>query len=175
MHHITLNGTGSNDRHLNDKIIKGAWTHARQEIHLRSALNLKHPNAICPTQHIVNVRIFRRQGRKTIRHPMMHGDQIKGFADTGQHAQSQNIHLQNTQAVDIILVPTDHSTPFHCGVLDWHQLIQPSIGHDKPANMLRQMSRKTDHLIDQSHGLAKVRITGIKTNFSHTAGLQAFG
>ena len=106
---------------------------------------------------------------------MMHCDEIKGFANTGQHAQSQNIHLQNAQAIDIILVPTDDSAPFHRGVLDWYQLIQPSISNDKPANMLRQMPRKTDHLIDQSHSLAQARIAGIETNFSHTAGLQTFG
>ena len=87
MHHAPLNGTGAHNRHFDHQIIKGLRFHAGQEIHLRPAFHLKHPNRIGATQHVIGVLILLWDGPNTQGFALMLGDQIKGFADTGQHAQ----------------------------------------------------------------------------------------
>ncbi len=87
VHHAPLNGTGAHDRNLDHQIIKGLRLHAGQEIHLRPAFHLKYANRICAAQHVIGVRILLWDGSNAKSFALMLGDQVKGFADTGQHAQ----------------------------------------------------------------------------------------
>ena len=84
-------------------------------------------------------------------------DQIKAFADTGEHPKRQDIDLQNIQSVDIILVPFDDRAVIHRGVFDRAKLIQSPLGDDKPADMLAQMSRKPDDFTNQLDGQRQTR------------------
>ena len=93
MDHITLNGAGPDDRHLDHKIIKRSWPHARQEIHLCPALDLKNAQTVCLAEHVIDDRILGRESGKTVFHTVVQGDQVKGFADAREHTQSQHIDL----------------------------------------------------------------------------------
>ena len=55
-------------------------------------------------------------------------DQRKGLADAGQHAERQDIDLQNAERVEIVLVPFDDGAVLHRRVLDRHQLGQAARG-----------------------------------------------
>ena len=136
MHHAALNGTGAHDGHLYHQIIENPGLHPGQEIHLRAAFNLKHPDGIGLTQHVIGGRIRLRYGSNRQGRPTIFSDQIKAFANAGQHAKAKDVDLQNAQGVDIILVPFDGGAVVHRGVFNRAHLIQPSARDDEPADML---------------------------------------
>ena len=71
VHHVALNGPGPDDRHLDHQIIEGARAHARQEVHLRAAFHLKDAHTISLTEHVIDLRILRRQCGQRVIQPMM--------------------------------------------------------------------------------------------------------
>ncbi len=62
--------------------------------------------------------------------------QVKTFGDTGQHPQRQNIHLEDAQGINVILVPFDKTALGHRAVSNRHHLGQGPFGQDKSAHML---------------------------------------
>ena len=172
MHHITLDRTGTHNRHLDDQIIKRAWLHPWQEIHLRPALDLKHPDTIGAAQHIIDFRILLRQRRQRIARAVMLGHQIKCLTNTTQHAKAQYIDLENTQSIDVILVPTNDCAILHCGVLDRHQFVKPALGNNKATNMLAEMTGKADNVFDQRHGPLQMAIGRIEADLPQAVILQ---
>ena len=76
-------------------------------------------------------------------------DQRKSFADRGQNSQSEAIHLQNPQGIEVVLVPLDYRPVVHSRIFDGHQLTERALAHDHSADMLAQVPRKSDQLPDQ--------------------------
>jgi len=160
MHHAALNRAGPHDGDLTHQIVELARAHAGQEVQLRPAFDLKDANRIGAAQHVIDLRIFGRDIGQCQALPAMSGQKIKGLADAGQHAQRQNIHLQKAQCVDVVLVPFDDGAVLHRGVLDGTEFVQPPLGDDKAADMLRQMTRKADDFPDQLRASVTRRSAG---------------
>ena len=123
MNHIALNGAWTNEGHFNDQIIKFSGFKARQHIHLGAAFNLKHPDGISLLQHFINGGIFARHGGQLIRFTFMNTDEVKRFANAGENAQCQNIHLHHAQHVNIVFIPFDEVTILHGGGAYGHAFI----------------------------------------------------
>ena len=147
MHHIALNGTGANDGDFNDKIIKCARAHTRQEIHLRAALDLKDAECVRDTEHIIDFGVFLRNRRQCVRLAFPRAQKMKGLADTGQHTEGEDINFQHTNFINIILIPLNDGAVCHGGILNRAHLIKTARCDNKAANMLREMPRKTDNLM----------------------------
>ena len=158
MHHIALNRPRAHNRNLDHQIIKLARFEARQHIHLRAALDLKNAERIPLAQHRIGFRILARDSRERQRAPVMLLQQIEAFLDASEHAEGQHIHFQNTQSLNIILVPLDKRAVGHRAIANRHCLGKRALGEDKTADMLREMPRHSDHLLGQGKHAAKVRI-----------------
>ena len=63
MHHVALERSGPDDRHLDDEIIKIAWFQPRQHRNLGARLNLEHANGVAAANHVIDPRVFRRHIR----------------------------------------------------------------------------------------------------------------
>jgi hypothetical protein len=95
MHHVTLNGAGPHDGDFDDQIIKIPGLEARQHAHLGPAFHLEYTDAVAITQHVIDQRVFRWNGDKAQIPAITPSDQIKGLVNASQHAETQNIHLQD--------------------------------------------------------------------------------
>ena len=93
-------------------------------------------------------------------------DQIKRLADARQHPKRQHIDLEDTQAVDIILVPWDHRAVVHRGVFHRHQFIQAPLGDDEAPDMLRQVAGKALNFLNQFHRLAQAFVGRVKPDLA---------
>ena len=82
----------------------------------------------------------------------MIGDEIKTFADAGQHAQRQHIDLHHVQGIDIVLVPLDEGAVVHRGIADRHIRIEPILRQHIAADMLRQVPREFDQFSGELDG-----------------------
>ena len=69
-------------------------------------------------------------------------DQIEALAQARQHAEPQHVDLVDLEDIEIVLVPFDDGAVIHGGVLDRHQLVEPTLGQDEAADMLRKMTWK---------------------------------
>ena len=101
--------------------------------------------------------------------PVMRPDQVKAFANAGQHPQRQNVDLQNPQRVDIVLVPFNKCAVRHRPVANRHRVRQRPLGQDKAADMLAQMPRHPDHLPRHDQGAPQQRTRQIDTGLARVA------
>ena len=175
MDHIALDGAGADDGDLNHQIVKGAGAHTRQEVHLRAALDLKNADTVGAAEHVVNICVLGWEGRQAVRLVVVQLEQIKAFADAGQHAKRQNIDLQNAKCVDIVFVPADDRAVLHRGVFDGHKFIQPPFGHDKAADMLAEVARKADDFKNQIHRQPQAMVVRVKADLAHAVFFETVG
>ena len=145
VHHIPLNGPGAHDRHLDHQIVKLPGPQPGQHVHLGTAFHLKHADAVTTAEHVIDLRVFVRGCIKRELPPVIRGNQVKTFADAGQHAKCQDIDLEDPKSVDVILVPLDEGPVGHSPVANRHRLAQGALGQDKAAHVLAQMPRHADH------------------------------
>ena len=87
-------------------------------------------------------------------------DQREGSADAGQHAERQDVDLENAERVEIVLVPFDDGAVRHRRVFDRHQFGQRPAGDDEAADVLRQVPRKADQLVARSSARRRLRSRG---------------
>jgi hypothetical protein len=62
--------------------------------------------------------------------------QIEAALQAGQHAQGEDVDLEDADGVEIVLVPFDAGALLHRGVLDRDHLVEPAAGDDEAADML---------------------------------------
>ena len=172
MHHIALNRSRSDNRHLDHQIVKGARFQARQHGHLGAALDLEHAQAVALAQHVVHRPVLGRHGGQIEGPLIMLGQKVKGFAHAAEHAKGQDIDLQNAEGVEIVLIPFDDRALGHRGVFNRHQFIEPAAGHHEAADMLRQMARKADQLARQVERQAQPPIIGVEPQFADARVVQ---
>ena len=136
MDHIALNRSGTDNGHLNDQIIETDRLEARQHAHLRPALDLKDPDRIGLTEHLIDRRILARHGGEAKVAAIGIADQIKAPANGAEHAQGQHIDLHHLEGVNIVLVPLDKGAGRHRRIADGHGLDQIAAREDEAADML---------------------------------------
>src|SRR5690606_34144525 len=94
---------------------------------------------------------------------------VKGFADGRQHAQSQAVHLENAQRVDVVLVPLNEGAVFHGRVFDGDQLVKPRACDDKPAHVLRQVARLAPQARDQLNQQGAAAVVFAHAGLAHAS------
>ena len=90
--------------------------------------------------------------------------QIETALQAGQHAQGEDVDLENADGVEIVLVPFDAGALLHRRVLDRHHLVEPAAGDDEAADVLGEMPRKADQLAREREHPGKLRVGGIEPN-----------
>ena len=75
--------------------------------------------------------------------------QGEGLADAGEHAEAKDVDFEQTEGVEIVLVPFDHGTVFHGGIADRDDLRQRPAGQHEAADMLGQMAGEADQLLGE--------------------------
>ncbi len=172
--HVALDGTGADDGDLDHQVIEIARAQARQHGHLGPAFHLKDPDGIAPAQHVVDRLVLRRDRRQVVAFAMVLGDQIKALADTGQHAQGQQVDLQHPQRIQIVLVPFDHRAVRHGRVGDRHHFRERPPGDDEAAHVLRKMAGKAGQFPRQVDGHGHGGIVRVQADFPHLVAFHLF-
>ncbi len=150
VNHFALDRPRADNRHLNRQIVKTARPDAGQHVHLGAAFNLENADAVAAPQHGINIGRIIGHAVQRIAGAAGGRDQIKCLGNARQHPQRQHIDLHQPQCVNIILVPFDERPVRHGGVADWHQFIQPPGGQHKAADVLRQMARGHQQLLNNA-------------------------
>ena len=90
--------------------------------------------------------------------------QREALGNAGEHAQRQHVHFHQPEFVDVILVPFDEGAPCHGAIVDGHGLVEPILGQHEAADMLREMARELEDLLDEMVEPADLGIVGIEAS-----------
>ena len=145
--HVPLNRPWTDDRDFDHQIVEAARPKPREHVHLRPALDLEYAQRIAFAQHVVDLRHFARNSRQIPALAIMAFDQAEAFADAGQHSQREHVDLEDSQFLDVVLVPFDEGAVGHRAIAHRDRLDQRSLGQDEPADMLRQVAWHSDQLL----------------------------
>ena len=146
MHHVALDGAGPDDRDLDDEIVEFPRFQARQHRHLGARFDLEDAQRIGAADHVVDAGIFlfhRRQRDRpalVVAYPIMVFQKREGALHARQHAERQNVDLEQADGVEVVLVPLDHLAFGHRRFHDRDDLVEPILGNDETADMLRQVA-----------------------------------
>ena len=149
MNHPPLDRPRPHDRHLDDQIVEAARLEPRQHAHLRPALDLEHADGVGPRHHLIDGRILGRHGGKRQPRPPRRLDLIERPMDGGEHPERQAIDFQDSQLVEIVLVPLDDRAARHRRWLDRHQVAQIATRHHHAADVLAEMAGEADQVADE--------------------------
>ena len=121
VHHVALNGSGPNNRNLDNKIVVTPWPETRQHRHLCARLDLEYAHRVTATNHVVDKRVFcwhRRQCQLTT---VELTNQIEATTNRGQHPEPEHIHFEQTEIFEIHLLPLDNGAIRHRRVFHRHE------------------------------------------------------
>src|SRR5690606_7427907 len=79
-----------------------------------------------------------------------------------QHAEPEDIDLEEPELLEVVLVPLDHGALGHRRVLDRHEAIQRTVRDHEAADVLGQMPRETEDLPDEGSKTFQERTVGIE-------------
>jgi hypothetical protein len=69
-------------------------------------------------------------------------DVLERAADRAQHADGEDVDLEQPERVEVVLVPLDDAPVLHARVLDRHELGHAADGDDEAAGVLREVARE---------------------------------
>ena len=159
--HVALDRAGPNDRDLDDEIVESLGFQTRQHVHLRPALDLEDTQRIPFLQHRVNCRILLLDIGERQSAFAMRLDECEAFADTGEHSQRQNVDLQDTQSLDVVLVPFYEAALGHRAIPYRHGFRKRTLRQDETADMLREMARQADQLVRDGYDAAQMGVSEV--------------
>ena len=178
MHHVALDGAGAHDRHLDDEVVELLRLQPRQHGHLGAALHLEDADGIRLLQHAVDGGVLVLDRGQRRRAAVMGLHEVEGAADAGEHAERQNIDLEDAERIEVVLVPFDGGAVLHRRVHDRTDLVEAVAGDDEAADMLGEVAREAADLLrighDRGHGLLlRVDADPLDVLVAHAAGRPA--
>src|SRR5690606_6407575 len=99
--------------------------------------------------------------------PVAAAQEIQRPADAGQHAERQHIDLHQAHRVDVVLVPLNEGALVHRRVADGDGFVQPPLGQDEAADVLRQVTGELQQRVGQGDGAPDLGVAGVEARLAH--------
>ncbi|GAV36931.1 hypothetical protein ROTAS13_04621 [Roseomonas sp. TAS13] len=124
MHHVALDRAGPDQGDLHHQVVEPRRPQPGQHVHLRPALDLEDAQGVGSPQHGVGPLAVSWHTGKIKIGEAVPAQQVEAAPQAAQHAQRQDIDLEQTERLDVVLVPLQHRPPLHGGVADHGHLDQ---------------------------------------------------
>ena len=102
-------------------------------------------------------------------------EKIETAAQAGEHAERENVDLQNAERIEIVLVPFDRGALGHGRIGDRGDFVEPRAGDDETAGMLRQMARKAGEFAGDLDRQGKPRLVRVEADASRRFRVERTG
>ena len=117
VHGIPLDGPGPDDGDLDHQVVEFPWLGLVERLLLGSRLDLEEADGVDRADHVVDARIVEAQAVEVGPDAMGPLDHLQALGDRGEGAQPQQIHLDEAEVLDVVLVELDHHPALHAGAL----------------------------------------------------------
>ncbi len=161
MDHFADNWPGPDYRDFDHQIVKPLGLHSRQGCHLRAALDLENADRVGAPKHRVHRGIVGWKMRQIDLDALVRADHRDCLFQRGQHPESEQINLDDTEIGAVVLVPLNNHAAGHRGRLERNDFIQRLRGDHHAAAMLSEMARDAlnpAHQLDQHPDSRSFRI-----------------
>ena len=148
MYHRTLNRTGADDRDFDDDIVERARLETRQRVHLRTTLDLEHPDGIGGAHIVVHGLVAGVEQREIDRHAARLPHVHETILQYGEHAQAEQVDLDQARGIEIVAFPLNHGAARHRCRFNRHHGGQRLAREHKAADMNRAMAWELMQTID---------------------------
>src|SRR5674476_1448655 len=122
MNGIALDRSGADEGDFDGQVVEASGLHAGECAHLGPGLHLEHPDGVGPAQQVVDLDQEVEAGQIDLDAVVL-PHQIDHVMEGSQHAQTEEVELDNTGRRAVVLVPLEHAAarhpaPFHRADLD---------------------------------------------------------
>ena len=130
------------ERHLDGQVVEVLRARAEQALHLRAALDLEVADGVRALDLLVDRGIVERDPRQVDRLVVQGRDLDDAVLDRREHAQAEQVDLQEARVGARVLVPLADLPPLHGRGLHRDELHERATRDDHPARVLRDVARK---------------------------------
>ena len=143
VHRPSLDGTGADDRHLDHEIGEAPRPDAGERGHLRPALHLEHPHGVGPAQHVVDGVLLVEHGQVD-RHAVRVADQVDGEVHRFEHAEPEQVELDQTGGGAVVFVPLQGAAPRMARPLHRAHLDDGPVAEHHPSRMQTEVAGEVE-------------------------------
>ncbi len=155
MDRLTLDGSGTDERHLHRQVVEGSGLHSREGGDLGPGLHLEQAHRVGIGQGPVDLRLLGDRGQVHC-HPVGDVDEVDGQMEGVEHAQAQEVELHHPHRRRVVLVPLEDRPSLHPPPLQGDDLPQGTVGdHHSPrvdAEMAGKAVQPPAGVVDQVGG-----------------------
>ena len=146
VHRAALDRPRPHERDLDGQVLEVLGPGAQQHLHLRARLDLEDADGVGGLDLGVGPGVVERGAREVDRLSARSRDQVDAPLDGAQHAQAEQVDLEEARVGARVLVPLAELAALHrCGH-EWHELGQRARRDDHPAGVLREVARQAGDL-----------------------------
>ena len=142
MNGVALDRPRPDDRDLHDQIVQVCRARLGERLHLGPTLHLEDADRVRGLKHLEHFRDVFRQEVEVYRGGAVAFDQLERFVDRGQHAQAEQVQLDQLECLDIALVELDDHSVGHGGTLDRRDVDQRRGRHEHAAGVDAEVARE---------------------------------
>ena len=140
--HVGFHRTWPKQRDLHRDVIERAWLEFADQFHLPWAFKLEHTQGASGAEHVVGGFVIEGDAVKV---DHLTGESVMllyGVTDGGHHPDAQNIQLDKSHGIHVVLVELAHRQS-HAGGLHGGSIKQRNIGQDDPARVDGDVPRQS--------------------------------
>src|ERR1035437_4884366 len=108
VYRVTLDGPGPDDRDLDHQVVEFPWLGLVKRLLLGSRLDLEEADGVDRADHVVDARIIEGEAVEVGADSVGPLDHLQALGDRGEGAQPQQVHLDEAEVLDIVLVELDY-------------------------------------------------------------------
>ncbi len=135
VHGPALDRTGADERHLDGQVVERPRRQPRQGRQLRTALHLEHAEGVGAAQHRVHLVVVQVQVGQVDVDALVRGHQIQHVVQRGQHAQPEQVELDQSHGGTVVLLPLQDAASGHPRPLDRDDLAHRPVADDHAARV----------------------------------------
>ena len=100
-----------------------------------AALHLEHPDGVGGAEHVVDGGVGEVELGDVDLDAFVLGDEVDGVVDRGEHAEAEQVELDQSDLGAVVLVPLQHGAVGHAGVLDGDDFGDGAVADDHAAGV----------------------------------------
>ncbi len=146
---FALDRPGTHERDLHGQVLEVLGPRLQQALHLRAALDLEDADRVRLLDLLVDAGVVERHTREVDRLASQPRDAVDRVLDGREHAEPEEIDLQEAGVAAAVLVPLADLASCHRGGLYRHEVDQRPGRDDHAAGMLADVTRQPCDLLRQ--------------------------
>ncbi len=165
--HVPEDGPGADEGDLDGEVVEALRLQPGEQVHLRPALHLEDADRVRLTEHPVHRRVLAGDGGQVEPGATVLLDQRERLREHRQHAQAEEVDLEDAERVQVVLLPLDDGAVLHRGVLHRHHLGQLAVGDDEAAHVDGEVPREALQHLGEGERPLHARVLGAQTRLGH--------